>query len=132
VKLTYDPEHNIAYFRLHEKKGRVDTVRVSDELNVDIAPDGTVYGIEQLNANAQLEAEDGGNPVIINEAVGQRQEMPLLIVPLADGGKPSASGEEKLTEVSEGRRGRRGTRAEHPPAEAGGFFRQVDFESTSF
>ena len=46
MKLTYDPKHNIAYMRLHEKKGQVDTVRVSDELNVDIAPDGTVYGIE--------------------------------------------------------------------------------------
>ena len=79
MRLTYDPKHNIAYFRLHEKKGQVDTVRVSDEMNVDIASDGTVYGIELLNANAQLEAEDGGNLVIINEAVGQRQEMPLLI-----------------------------------------------------
>jgi len=29
---------------------------VSDELNVDIAPDGSVYGIELLNANEQLRA----------------------------------------------------------------------------
>ena len=79
MKLTYDPKHNIAYFRLHEKKGKVDTVRVSDELNVDMAPDGTVYGIELLNANAQLEAEDDGNLVVINEAVGRRQEMPLAV-----------------------------------------------------
>lgn len=42
------------------KKAQVDTIRVSDEMNVDIAPDGTVYGIELLNANAQLEAEDDG------------------------------------------------------------------------
>jgi len=34
MRLSYDPKHNIAYFRLHEKKGQVDTVRVSDELNV--------------------------------------------------------------------------------------------------
>jgi uncharacterized protein YuzE len=61
MKLTYDLKRNIAYFRLHEKKGQVDTVRVSEELNVDMAPDGTVYGIELLNANAQLEAEDDGN-----------------------------------------------------------------------
>jgi uncharacterized protein YuzE len=38
MKLTYDPGHNIAYLRLHEKKGPVDTIRVSDEMNVDIAP----------------------------------------------------------------------------------------------
>jgi uncharacterized protein YuzE len=79
MKLTYDPKHNIAYFRLHEKKGQVDTVRVSDELNVDMAPDGTVYGIELLNANAQLEAEDDGNLVIVNEAIGRRQELPLAV-----------------------------------------------------
>ena len=79
MKLTYDPKHNIAYMRLHEKKGQVDTVRVSDELNVDIAPDGTVYGIELLDANAQLEAEDNGNLVVINEAIGRRQELPLAV-----------------------------------------------------
>lgn len=79
MKLTYDPKHNIAYMRLHEKKAQVETIRVSDELNVDLAPDGTVYGIELLNANAQLEAEDGGNLVVINEAVGRRQEMPLAV-----------------------------------------------------
>ena len=79
MRLTFDPKHNIAYFRLHEKKGQVDTVRVSDELNVDMAPDGTVYGIELLTANTQLEAEDNGNLVIINEAIGRRQELPLAV-----------------------------------------------------
>ena len=79
MKLTYDPTHNIAYLRLHEKKMQVDTIRVSDEMNVDIAPDGTVYGIELLNANAQMEAEDNGNLVVINEAVGQRHELPLSV-----------------------------------------------------
>ncbi|MFH1974327.1 MAG: DUF2283 domain-containing protein, partial [Pseudomonadota bacterium] len=42
MKLTYDPARNIAYLRLHQKKAQVDTIRVSDEMNVDIAPDGTV------------------------------------------------------------------------------------------
>jgi len=79
MKLTYDPKHNIAYLRLHEKKAPVDTIRVSDELNVDLAPDGTVYGIELLNANVQLEAEDNGNLVVINEAIGLRQNLPLAV-----------------------------------------------------
>lgn len=65
--VTYDPTRNIAYLRLHEKKAQVDTIRVSDEMNVDIAPEGTVYGIELLNANDQLEAEDDGNLVVIND-----------------------------------------------------------------
>jgi uncharacterized protein YuzE len=77
MTLTYDPRRNIASLRLHEKTEQVETIRVSDELNVDIAPDGTVYGIELLNANAQLGAEDQGKLVIINEALGDRQEIAL-------------------------------------------------------
>jgi uncharacterized protein YuzE len=38
MKLTYDPKHNIASLRLHEKTSQVETIRVSDEMNVDISP----------------------------------------------------------------------------------------------
>jgi uncharacterized protein YuzE len=77
MKLTYDPRYNIAYLRLHEKLGEVDTIQVGDEMNVDIAPDGTVYGIELLNANEQLRAEDQGKFVLVDESSGQRQEVAL-------------------------------------------------------
>ena len=77
MKLTYDPRYNVAYLRLHEKTGAVETIHVSDEINVDIAPNGMVYGIELLNANAQLRSEDDGNLVLVNEAKGRRQEIPL-------------------------------------------------------
>lgn len=76
MKLIYDPRHNIAYVRLHEKTAELETVHLSDEVNVGVAPDGTVYGIELLNANQQLRAEDGGNLVIVNEALNQRREIP--------------------------------------------------------
>ncbi len=39
VKLLYDPRYNIAYLRLQEKTAQVETLHLSDELNVDIAPD---------------------------------------------------------------------------------------------
>jgi uncharacterized protein YuzE len=77
MKLTYDPRHNIAYLRLHEKTAEVETIHVSEELNVDIAPDGTVYGIELLNANEQLKGEDMGTLVIVNQALGKQQEVAL-------------------------------------------------------
>jgi uncharacterized protein YuzE len=77
MKLTYDPRYNIAYLRLHEKAGQVDTIRVSDEINVDVAPDGTVYGIELLNANEQLRAEDHGKFVLVDESNGMQQEVAL-------------------------------------------------------
>jgi len=76
MKLIYDPKHNIAYLRLHAKKREVETIQLSDELNVDVAPDGTVYGIELLNANEQLRAEDEGKFVV--EAEGRRQAISLV------------------------------------------------------
>lgn len=78
MKVTYDPAHNIAYIRLHEKKAPVDTIRVSDELNVDMAPDGTVYGIELLNANEQLRAEKDGHLVAVSMA-GLKAEEPMAV-----------------------------------------------------
>jgi uncharacterized protein YuzE len=78
MRITYDPRHNVAYLRLQEKVEGVETIRVSDELNVDLAPDGTVYGSELLNANAQLGAEGAGSLVIIDEARGDRREVPLV------------------------------------------------------
>ena len=77
MKLTYDRKHNIAYFRLRPKGTGVETVRVSEELNVDIAPDGTVYGIELLNANEQVRGSDGGQLVLVDEAEGREIAVPL-------------------------------------------------------
>ena len=57
MKLTYDPRYNVAYIYLQEKTVQVKTIQVSDQMNVDIAPDGTIYGIELLNANQQLGAD---------------------------------------------------------------------------
>jgi uncharacterized protein YuzE len=77
MKLTYDPRYNIAYLRLHEKPVEVETIKISDELNVDIAPDGSVYGIELLNANEQLRREDEGKLLVVNEATGDKAEVSL-------------------------------------------------------
>ncbi len=77
MKLTYDPRYNIAYIRLLEKKAQVETIQVSDELNIDIAPDGRVYGIELLNANKQLRGQDHGRLIVRNEEAGKEQELLL-------------------------------------------------------
>lgn len=77
MKLTYDPRYNISYLRLHAKTVEVETVRVNDAIHVDVAPDGTVYGVELLNANEQLWAEDEGGLVVVNEALGERRTLAL-------------------------------------------------------
>jgi uncharacterized protein YuzE len=63
--------------RLRPKKSEVETIRISDELNIDIAPDGSVYGIELLNANEQLHGADGGQPVLVDESDGREVTVPL-------------------------------------------------------
>ena len=80
MRLTYDPRYNIAYIRFQEKRTDVETVRISDELVVDMAPDGTIYGIELLNANEQLQRDATGRLLIINEATGERAEFPLAVI----------------------------------------------------
>jgi uncharacterized protein YuzE len=79
MRFTYDPRYNIAYIRFQEKRAEVETIRISDESVVDMAPDGTIYGIELLNANEQLQREDTGRLLVINEATDERVELPLAV-----------------------------------------------------
>ena len=77
MKLTYDPRYNIAYLRLREKTADLETIRIGDAINMDMAAAGTVYGIELLNANAQLLDEDQGFLVVVNEAIGEHTQVAL-------------------------------------------------------
>jgi len=77
MRVTYDPRHNVAYFRLREKTTEVETLRITDELNIDLAPEGTVYGIELLNANAQLALGLDEKLVFVNEESGRVSEVDL-------------------------------------------------------
>jgi uncharacterized protein YuzE len=79
MKFTYDPRYNVAYIRFQEKLAEVEPIRISDELVVDMAPDGTVFGIELLNANEQLRRENVGELIVINEATGERINLPLAV-----------------------------------------------------
>jgi len=60
MQRTYDPRYNVAYIRLREKTAEVETLPIGGELN--LAPDGTVYGIELLNANPQLSSAERASP----------------------------------------------------------------------
>jgi uncharacterized protein YuzE len=72
MKLTYDREYNIAYICFREKPEQVETIQISEELNIDMSPDGTVYGIELLNARDQL-----GAMVIIDKESGESETIKL-------------------------------------------------------
>jgi uncharacterized protein YuzE len=77
MKLTYDPRYNVAYLCLKEKPAQVETIRVSEELNIDMAPDGTIYGLELLNANDQLAVDQDEEFVVVNEQSGARAAIKL-------------------------------------------------------
>ena len=77
MKITYDPRYNIAYLRLEDKTAEVETIHVSDELNVDLTPDGKIHGIELLDATRQLNGVADGKLVLENEATGQTVEVGL-------------------------------------------------------
>lgn len=50
----------------------MESVRLSDEVIIDIAPDGSIYGIELLNANEQLRSADEGRLIVVDAAGGER------------------------------------------------------------
>jgi uncharacterized protein YuzE len=79
VELTYDPKHNIAYIRLRPRPQEVQTIQLSDELNVDLAPDGTIYGLELLNANEQLKGDNQRLLRVLNAASGEQTDVPLAV-----------------------------------------------------
>lgn len=47
------------------------------EVHIDMAPDGTLYGIELLNANEQFTAEPAGKLVVVNAQQGKDTEIDL-------------------------------------------------------
>jgi uncharacterized protein YuzE len=79
VRFSYDPRYNIAYIRFQSKCPEVESIRISEELTIDLAPDGTIYGIELLNANEQLMRGDMGKLMVVNEATGQETGIPLSL-----------------------------------------------------
>ena len=78
MTLTFDPRYNIAYIRLREKQEPVESIKISEELIIDLSPDGTIYGIELLNAKQQLQDKNSMHFLFLNEATGEQKEMEIL------------------------------------------------------
>ncbi len=75
MRLTYDPDANVAYIRLREQRGDIETIQVTADFLVDIDTTGSVCGIELLNANEQLNGSDGGNVVFVNPLSGEETAL---------------------------------------------------------
>ncbi len=76
MRVEYDPKYNIAYIRfLDTDDGDLQTLHISEELNIDLMPDGRLFGIELLNANEQLFQQDAGQLVVNNRYSGKSQSV---------------------------------------------------------
>ena len=54
MKISYDPKVDAAYIRLKTGKFQVTTQRLTEDVAVNYAPDGSVAGIEVLEASKYL------------------------------------------------------------------------------
>jgi len=76
LEISYDKKYNIAYIKIQEKTSKVKTITLSGEVNLDISPDGKIYGIELLNANDQLKTRD--NELVFTDMVtGKKTIIPI-------------------------------------------------------
>lgn len=76
MDIRHDPVNNIAYIRFMPNMTGIETIELSGDVNIDLAPNGQLYGIELLNANEQLTA-DGGFLHFLNVATKFQQEFPI-------------------------------------------------------
>jgi uncharacterized protein YuzE len=77
MELRYDLRYNSAYIRLREKTTEVETIRISDDANIDLSPDGKIYGIELLNANEQLRIMEGTEFILTDESTQKTLRFPI-------------------------------------------------------
>ena len=54
MKISYDPRVDAAYIRLRSGRFQVTTHRLTEDVAVNFAPDGSVVGIEVLDASKYL------------------------------------------------------------------------------
>lgn len=54
MKITYDPKVDAAYIRFKSGKFEVTTQRLTEDVAVNYAPDGSIIGIEVLDASRYL------------------------------------------------------------------------------
>ncbi len=69
MKITYDPEVDAVYIKLVEGRHQCRTVRLNDEIALNIGPGEVLIGIEILDAKDVLGRGDLPRVVIENLAV---------------------------------------------------------------
>ena len=76
MEISYDKKYNIAYIKIQKKTSKVETIMLSAEVNIDISPDGRIYGIELLNANNHLKLKNN-ELIFIDTLTGRKIKIPF-------------------------------------------------------
>jgi uncharacterized protein YuzE len=77
MELDYDIQYNIGYIRFKEKPEHVTSLKISEDMIVDMAADGSIYGIELLNLKEQLFANKSTGLLLHNENTGNKRQVEL-------------------------------------------------------
>ncbi len=77
MQIKYHPRHNVAYIYLQDRPTTVNTVELSENLLMDVGEDGTVYGLELLNAREQLRTGALRELEVENEESGKKTRVSL-------------------------------------------------------
>ena len=77
MQVEYDIKYNIGYIKFKEKPEQVTSLKISEDLVVDMAADGSIYGIELLNLKDQLFADQTTELILFNENTGNKKEVEL-------------------------------------------------------
>jgi uncharacterized protein YuzE len=88
MKLSYDPRANVAYIRLREREGDVETIEVTSDFLVDIDTTGAVCGIELFNANVTAKVY-GWRHHPQAQAPREAKGRPEGDAPVREGGHPA-------------------------------------------
>ena len=76
MRITYDPDANAGYITMTDKTGELETLVINEDINIDVLPDGSLYGIELLDANRQLQSDDG-TLTVLNQLTGEELRLKL-------------------------------------------------------
>lgn len=75
--ITVNRKLNVAYVHLQDRPDTVETKQLSDDLMLDVGSDGTVYGLELLNAKEQLRSADLAQLEVSDEESGETTRVAL-------------------------------------------------------
>ena len=74
MRITYDPQAEAVYIRFTDERAQVTTIRLTEDVAVDIASGGRVIGIEVLDDSEHLFREDGAPKVVLQNVLPVQAE----------------------------------------------------------